>query len=687
MNNNLIKIKLSPEDYRYMVEKIYDKSTGEICLDRVYNIPESFKVPMCYDKLEDNNKVEVIRFAEYAAIHYLSSLDFDERERQIKRISSIPNPRYGFHTYVTNSLNVPFSMVWDKCGCSRNIESFINEDAAIKMFNKFYSENREELEKYGVSSIDDLGKIVFENLVEHHCDDIPAWLYKSWGIGYRGAHGDPCYDYGDPSVLMAVDGNDTIYLKTHEVNTVCFIDKLFSEVFKDYRPDTDITFYYDQILSYDLYGRALGVGFVTEDVTDIENYKREFDNAFKKSLIGSSRCKITVPNGAFDMVKDGIINEDGKIDLSKLYPTPEFGYGDIPKVNVPEDFNGDWYQLAALAYLYECERYNEGLFEYIKNKNWTGKKLVDLYVACSEETLGKGYQIYDEWLRNLDENANPLSLLEFGEKVVGNVLEHGEYNKDDYQVNSYGYLGTAIDESFACCEEEFGAREIYPKIDMGYGYIPNIRSPKSTCTWFEYALLLYIDSAENKDEILEQLKTKSTYTKYESDTYKFRIDDIRTEKEAALERWNKEREAHPELLSIEDFGKVALDNLLKYDTYSPDNVDFHVYGRTIDSDKIKHNNTFFGHVSDSPYLLGKAISRAYPDVPIDVEYDFGDSYRVGMKYEFLNGQLVNSKKQYGSNHNIDELDRKCTFVNNRDGSRQLVSEENSTGNKEYTKKA
>ena len=686
MNDNLIKIKLSPEDYRYIVEKIYDKNTGEICLNKVYDIPESMKVPMCYEELEDSYKVGIIRFAEYAAIHYLSSLDSDEREEQIAKIRSIPNPRYGFHTYVTNSLNVPFSMVWDKCGWSRNInDGSIKEDDANKMFNKFYKEHEEEMKRYGITSIDDLGKIVFENLLEYRCDDLSAWLCKYWGIGRLGAYGDPSYDYGDPSISMAVDGSDTIYFKTHEVSTIHFIDKLFSEVFKEYRPDTDITFYHDQILSYDLYGRTLGVGFVTDDVTDIENYKREFDNVFKKSLIGTSRCKITVPNESFDMIKDGIINENGRIDLRKLYPTPEFGYGDIPNVNVPDGFDGDWYQLAALAYLYECQMYNEELFECLKNKTWTGANLVNLYIASSEEDLENAHRIYDEWLGSLDECANPLSLLEFGERVVSNILEHGEYREEDYQINSYGYSGKEITESFACCEDEFGVREVYPEIDMGYGYIPEIKPPKSTCTWFQYALLSYVDSAENKDEILEQLKTKSTYTKHESSTYKYRIEEIRSEKEEALERWNKERENHPELLSLEEFGKVALDNLLKYNTYSPKNVDFHVYGRSFDRDKIKYNNTFFGYVSDSPYLFGQAISKAYPDVPIKVEYDFGDSYRLGMEYDFLNGQLIDSKKHFGYDHSIDELDRKCTFVNNRVESRKVESEEQSTGSMEYKK--
>lgn len=680
MNNTFVKLKFNPLDYQYVVDRIYNKETGKVNLDTILNVPESFKVPMSYDMLKGPNGEDVIRFSEYAAIHYLKSLGFRERKIKKEQMVSIRNFSCGNHPYASNSVNVPFSMVWDWCNNNSVVVDLISDKEALDIFNKLYSENKEVMDKYGITSIDDLGKIVYENLFNYQCDDIRDWKYRHCGFGYCADFRVDSDNYGNPSVEMAVNGVDTIYFDTRDIKVTDFLVNMFDELYGEKKPHVDISMLEGRINTCDPYYTCRS-GFIYSDIGKIKKLRAEFDKAFHRNL--KVRCNITVPKEDYEKVRDGIINEKGKIDLRRVYPMPDFDYGVIPNVSVPKEFSGDWYQLAAIAYL--KEKYDVYKINGLEYGSSSAKKLVSLYWSFDDKILEKAKQFYNYWLETTDMSENPMSLTDFGRRVVDNLLTYGDYKEAGFQNSNYGYIGEEIEQSFASDECEIQTRTIYPEIDLGYGYVPSSGYPNSATNWYEYAALLYLDSAENKNELLEMLNSKSGYTKALKKLYEANAEKIVEDKENAVEAWKAEQEKYPEMLDIEELGRMAVNNLLMFDTYKLEDIDSFVYGRDLKDETIKYNSGFYGEFNGSPYLLGLAISKAYPEVVVSMTYDFNDSNQSGQKLEFLNGELVMKKDGYGFDFGVDELARKYYLEDSETKQNQLSALENVTGNKVYMK--
>ncbi len=225
--HSILKLRFSPEDFKKVIKRLYDEETGKFSIDNLIPVPKSLQIPVCTDLVVGSGGYDEMRVCEYAALDYLFSLDEKEFSYLKNVILSIPNERYGFHTFVSNIRNASLSIIASEL--KRNdfeIRRYNLEQEAERLFEEFYDDNFEELAKNGVITMQDLGRIVVNNLIKYNCVDAETWRSKNQGFGgYNYADGD-VYSVGKPKLDVATNGFNSLYFDAYDISTYFLISKM-----------------------------------------------------------------------------------------------------------------------------------------------------------------------------------------------------------------------------------------------------------------------------------------------------------------------------------------------------------------------------------------------------------------------------------------------------------------------------
>lgn len=219
-HHNLVKLKFQKSDFKRVLEGLFDMETGLFDIDKLIPVPKSLQMPICTDMILTDRGMNTIRLSEFAVLEYLFSLEDSEFAEMSEKITEITGGKFGYALMRNNTGTAALSVIASALQ-SNNFkkEHYKLVGTAEEMFKKFKEEHEEELAEYGISTIKDMGKHMVENLLKYDCYEVEAWKSKYQGLGGSQYSCYEPYSYGEPSLEVVTDGEDTLYFDAYDVST------------------------------------------------------------------------------------------------------------------------------------------------------------------------------------------------------------------------------------------------------------------------------------------------------------------------------------------------------------------------------------------------------------------------------------------------------------------------------------